>query len=70
MEDQDHIVAAYGASLQLMYRILLESVATAQGNVDEERAATERFRVALASARKSRDLALAVLAEAGDGARR
>lgn len=61
MDDQAQIQAAYGAMIQLLFKVFFESYTAAQGNSDQERAAEERFKIGLDHARHIRDRAFAIL---------
>ncbi len=61
MDDKVHVMEAYGATVQLMFRVFFESFTAAQGNTEEERKAQERFKAGVAHARHVRDRAVALL---------
>jgi len=61
MDDKVHVVEAYGATIQLMYRVFFESFTAAQGKAEEERNAEERFKAGVAHARHVHDRAVALL---------
>ena len=61
MDDKAQIQQAYGAMIQLLFKVFFESFTTAQGNTEQERNAEERFKGGLAHVRHVRDRAIALL---------
>ena len=61
MDDKAQIQAAYGAMIQLLFKVFFESFTAAHGDTEEERSAEERFKGGVAHARHIRDRALALL---------
>jgi hypothetical protein len=61
MDDKAHVLEAYGAAIQLLFKVFLESYIAAQGNTEEERNAEQRFKRGVTHARHVRDRALALL---------
>jgi len=61
MDDKAQIQQAYGAMLQLMFKVFFESFTTAHGDSEQERGAEERFKSGIAHARHVRDRAIALL---------
>ena len=61
MDDKAQIQDAYGAMIQLMFKVFFESVTAAHGDSEQERSAEERFKGGIAHARYIRDRAIALL---------
>ena len=61
MDDEAHVIEAYGTTIQLMFRVFFESFTAAKGNAEDERTAEERFRAGVAHARHVRDRAVTLL---------
>ena len=61
MDDKAQIQAAYGAMIQLLFKVFFESFTSAHGDTEEERSAEERFKGGVAHARHIRARALALL---------
>jgi hypothetical protein len=61
MDDKAQIQAAYGAMIQLLFKVFFESFTAAHGDTEEERSAEERFKGGVAHARHIRDRAIALL---------
>jgi len=61
MDDKAQIQAAYGATIQLLFKVFFESFTAARGDAEQERSAEERFKGGIAHARHVRDRALSLL---------
>ncbi len=61
MDDKASVLDAYGALIQLLFKVYFESFTAAQGNTEEERSAEERFKAGVAHARHVRDRAVSIL---------
>jgi len=61
MDDKAQIQEAYGAMIQLLFKVFFESYTSAHGDTEKERGAEERFKSGLAHARHIRDRAIALL---------
>lgn len=61
MDDKAQVAEAYGATIQLMFKVFFESFTVAKGDTDKERDAEERFKAGVAHARHVRDRAVSLL---------
>jgi hypothetical protein len=61
--DQQLIQSAYEDAIKRLYATLVDGYATAGGAADQERQADQNFSSGVASARRSRDRAIALLAQ-------
>ena len=61
--DQQLIQSAYDDAIKRLYAILFDAYASAGGASDQEREADRNFSTGVASARRSRDRAIALLAQ-------
>jgi hypothetical protein len=61
MDDKAQIQEAYGAMIQLLFRVFFESFTAARGDTEQERGAEERFKSGVAHARHIRDRAMTLL---------
>jgi len=61
MDDKAQIQDAYGAMIQLKFKVFFESFTAAHGDSEQERSAEERFKGGIAHARYIRDRAIALL---------
>jgi hypothetical protein len=61
MDDKIQIQEAYGAMIQLLFRVFFESFTAAHGDSEQERGAEERFKGGIAHARHVRDRAISLL---------
>jgi hypothetical protein len=61
MDDKAIVLDAYGALIQVLFKVYFESFTAARGNTEEERSAEERFKAGIAHARHVRDRAVSLL---------
>ena len=61
MDDKAQIQAAYGAMIQLLFKVFFESFTAAHGDTEQEHSAEERFKGGIVHARHVRDRAIALL---------
>jgi hypothetical protein len=61
MDDKAIVLDAYGALIQVLFKVYFESFTAARGNTEEERSAEERFKAGVAHARRVRDRAVSLL---------
>jgi hypothetical protein len=61
MDDKAIVLDAYGALIQVLFKVYFESFTAARGNTEEERSAEERFKAGVAHARHVRDRAVSLL---------
>jgi hypothetical protein len=61
--DQQLIQSAYEDAIKRLYATLFDGYATAGGASDQERQADQNFSAGVSSARRSRDRAIALLAQ-------
>jgi hypothetical protein len=61
MDDKAHVLEAYGAAIQLLFKVFFESYIAAQGNTEKECHAEQCFKGGVTRARHARDRALALL---------
>ncbi len=61
MNEEEQIEAAYSDALKGLYKVLMTSYLTADGNKQVEKKADEAFKAGVALARRSRDRAIALL---------
>jgi len=61
MDDKGQIQEAYGAMIQLIFKVFFESFTAAHGDTEQERGAEERFKEGIAHARHIRNRAIALL---------
>ena len=64
MDDKAQIQEAYGAMVQLLFKVFFESFTAAHGDTEQERGAEERFKGGIVHARHVRDRAIALLPRA------
>jgi len=61
MDDKGQIQEAYGAMIQLIFRVFFESFTAAHGDTEQEHGAEARFKEGITHARHIRNLAIALL---------
>lgn len=61
MDDKAQIQDAYGAMIQLKFKVFFESFTAAHGDSEQERSAEERFKGGIVHARYIRYRAIALL---------
>ena len=65
MDDKAQIQQAYGAMIQLLFKVFFESFTAARGDSEQERSAEERFKSGIAHVRHIRDRAISLLQSEG-----